>query len=104
MNFKKKFFTYNLIFNDKIFRRQGTTFRPSKIKQFYKNTYYYNFINRKLKNNSSFENTQNTYNTQSFKLNIASTDAYLLKGLDFTLKRPEVKIPRVRFKPGYKRI
>jgi hypothetical protein len=24
--------------------------------------------------------------------------------LDFTLKRPEVKIPRVRFKPGYKRI
>jgi hypothetical protein len=46
MNFKKKFFTYNLIFNDKIFRRQGTTFRPSKIKQFYKNTYYYNFINQ----------------------------------------------------------
>ena len=104
MNLKKKFFIYNLIFRDKIFRRKNSGFKPSKLKQIYKNSSYYNFVNYKLKINSTFENSQYIFTSQTASLNIASKDIFELKGLDFTLKRPEVKIPRVKFKPGYKRI
>jgi hypothetical protein len=61
-------------------------------------------VNYKLKINSTFENSQYIFTSQTASLNIASKDIFELKGLDFTLKRPEVKIPRVKFKPGYKRI
>jgi len=104
MNLKKKFFIYNLVFKEKILRKQGLHFSPSKLKQIYKNNMYYNLANYKLKTTSTFETSQHIFALKTKSLNITSKDVFNLKGLDFTLKRPEVKIPRVKFKPGYKRL
>lgn len=104
MNLKKKFFFYNLIFREKLLRQKNTHFRPSKLKEVYKISTYYNCINQKLKKNTVFEKSQYSFVSKTASLDIASKNVFDLKGIDFTLKRPEVKIPRVRFKPGYRRI
>ena len=104
MNLKKKFHIYNLVFREKILRRSNSTFKPSTLKQIYKNSNYYNLYNSKLSSNPASEETQHTFNSTKFSLDIVNTDVFSSKGYDFTLKRPEVKIPRVRFKPGYRRL
>ena len=104
MDRKKQIFTYKLVFNQKVLTKKNTTFSPLKLKQLYKSLSITGLRNH----NSLFSNqssSTNRVNNLNYQLSdVVNTDTFDLRGTDQLFKRLEVKIPRVRFKPGYQRL
>ena len=104
MDRKKQIFTYKLVFNQKVLVKKNTTFSPLKLKQLYKSLSITG-----LQNHNSLFSTQSSSTNRANNLNyqlsdVVNTDTFDLRGTDQLFKRLEVKIPRVRFKPGYQRL
>ena len=104
MDRKKYIFSYKLLFNQKITFQKNKIFSLSKLKQMYKSSLKINLSTT----NNLFQNPLNiinlNYNTQSNLNDLISTDVFNLKGVDQLLQREEIKVPRVKFKPGYQRM
>jgi hypothetical protein len=103
MNRKKNYFFYNLIFNQKLLTQKSLFFSPVKIKQIFNETSKHTYLNSyKWLNNFSI--TNRVYNLNYEKSDVVNAEVFDLRGVNQLFQRSEIKIPRVRFKPGYQRI
>lgn len=104
MDRKKQFYFYKILFNQKTHYLKNTSFKPHKLKQLYLKTQNQNFKVQSL-NFNNYLNTEKQINNISNSLNLTtSKDIFEFKGVNQLFQRSEVRIPRVRFKPGYQRI
>lgn len=104
MDRKKQFYFYKTLFNQKIHHFKNTSFKPHKLKQLYLKTLNQNLKIQSLNLNNYFSTTKQINNiSQSLNLT-TSNDIFEFKGVNQLFQRSEVRIPRVRFKPGYQRI
>jgi hypothetical protein len=104
MDRKKFIFSYKLLFNQKTLIHENLNFSPSKLKQVYR------FLNKthlslssylfKKTDNHNYKVVDSSYNLTD----VVSSDIFNLRGIDQLLQRTEIKVPRVKFKPGYQRI
>ena len=104
MNRKKQIFTYKLVFNQKVLMYKSLNFSPLKLKQLYTT-----LVNANLKNSQPLfahlsQYTNRTYNLKHRLSDVLNADTFDLRGTSQLFQRLEVKIPRIRFKPGYQRM
>jgi len=87
---KKRFFFYKILFQQRFFlkKQSNYSFKPFKLKQLY---------HVLLKKTSD-------HKPSTLETALISRDLFDLRKIDFGSKRMEIRIPRVRFKPGYQRI
>lgn len=103
MNRKKQFYFYKVLFNQNVLYRTGNTRNPSKLKQLYLET----LKKRSLTLSSTFNNNpvdKLTFDIKNQVSSIINSDIFELKDIDQPFKRDEVRVPRIRFKPGYQRM
>lgn len=107
LNQKKNFFLYKTIFKQKKIFTKSSIFRPAKLKQLYR-TSFNNSLLRNVYTPQTFLNEHSTsyniYNLKTPLKELINTGTFGLRGSTYLFKRSEVRIPRVRFKPGYQRI
>ena len=113
---KKKIVFYQLVYKMKHKAKQKTYYSFSSFNKFFINHYKTSLqntsnasITRELFSNLT-DFAHQTHNTPSFANYVSSRDEILYdqnfsyRGVDLSFKRSEVKIPRVRFRPGYQRM
>jgi hypothetical protein len=101
---KKQIFLYRIIFNQSRFTSKNYLYCPSNLKKFYNHTQNCNlqnsqYLSSKLISGNFSQFTQ-TYSTDD----VIDNNVFNLHGVNQVFQREEIKIPRVRFKPGYQRI
>lgn len=104
MDRKKQFFFYKTLFNHKIHYFKNTSFKPHKLKQLYLKTQNQNLKIQSLNFNTYLKSTKQINNVSNSLNLTTSKDIFEFKGVNQLFQRSEVRIPRVRFKPGYQRI
>merc|ERR1712100_481112 len=101
---KKQIFLYRIIFNQSHFTSKNYLYCPSNLKKFYNHTQNYNLQNSKYLSSKlisgNFSQFTQTYSTDD----VIDNNVFNLHGVNQVFQREEIKIPRVRFKPGYQRI
>lgn len=107
LNQKKNFFLYKTIFKQRKIFTKSSVFRPAKLKQLYR-TSFNNSLLRNAYTPQTFSNehltSRSIYNLKTPLKELVNTGTFDLRGSTYLFKRSEVRIPRVRFKPGYQRI
>jgi hypothetical protein len=104
MERKRQIFSYKLVFNRKVLIQKSHYFSPTKLKQLYNTSTYLNLLKSKTFP-FSYSTTLNRFHEPSMiSQDILNSDIFDLRGTDQTTKRLEIKIPRVRFRPGYQRM
>ena len=110
---KKRIIFYQLIYKIKHKSKQKTHYSFTSFNKFFINHY-----KTSLKNNSNTSTTQALFSKPAYQSSrvpsltnyVSSRDEILYdqnftyRGVDLSFKRSEVKIPRVRFRPGYQRM
>ena len=107
LNQKKNFFFYKTIFNQKKILFKSSVFRPSKLKQLYRIGLKNSLIRTSLTPQSFLTRPLiygNAYGLKTSTKELINVDTFDLRGSSYLFKRSEVRIPRIRFKPGYQRI
>jgi len=111
MNRKKRITLYKLVFNFKKRLKMKPRFNMSSFNKLVLNQYKVSLQNQLSSDKFSWENI-NTPNSNNplykdylvSKDEIIYPDYYHYRGTDLSYRTSEVKIPRVRFKPGYQRM
>lgn len=104
MERKRQVFSYKLVFNRQVLMQKLRYFSPTKLKQLYNTNVHTNLLRSKT---LSFNHSTilNRFHEPSLaSQDILNNEIFDLRGTDQTTKRLEIKIPRVRFKPGYQRM
>jgi len=104
MDRKKHFYSYKIIFKQKSFFNKNFSFKPAKLKQLYNNILkrnHQNHLSKNILNNVGLN--YKLFATQRTTI-VSNTDIFNMKGVNQLYQRSEVRIPRIRFKPGYQRI
>lgn len=104
MNRKKQLFTYKLVFNQKALIYKSLNFSPLKLKQLYTTLVTTNLKNSQPLFSNSSQSMNRTFSLQHQLSDVLNADTFDLRGTSQLFQRLEVKIPRVRFKPGYQRM
>lgn len=110
MNRKKRIVLYKLVFNTKNKIKQKPRFSLSSFNKLSIKQYKLSLQNSSSRSvtNIIFSKPQDTYsyfNKYAFSTDeIIYTEKFKHRGTDLSFRTSEVKIPRVRFKPGYQRI
>jgi hypothetical protein len=112
---KKQFVFYKLIFSKKKKLTQSNFYSINKLKKLFKYHQLKLTFNKQYDFSSKifpldkFKNTNNS-NSQSFSYftnevsEVTNKESFDFKGMSNNFKLSEVKIPRIRFKPGYQRL
>jgi len=115
---KKQFIFYKLIFNKNKKKPNSNFYSARKLKKLFSNhnlkllsNKQYDFFHSPLltqhtrvSNNSSVMNAQNFSHLTREISEVTDQESFKLRGDNNSFKLSEVKIPRIRFKPGYQRL
>jgi hypothetical protein len=104
MERKRQIFSYKLVFNRKVLIQKSHYFSPTKLKQLYNTSTYLNLLKSKTFPFSYSTTLNHFHEPSTISQDILNSDIFDLRGTDQTTKRLEIKIPRVRFRPGYQRM
>jgi len=104
---KKKITFYKLVYKTKLIARSRPFYRPRNLKKIFNLNTYTQGLNQ---TGSIFRSTALTSpikplgNFKNQLHDITNEDHFSLRGGDNSFKTSEVRIPRIRFKPGYQRL
>ena len=114
MNRKKRITFYRLVYKFKTKMKNKPRYAISSFNKFFLKQYKYSLISKtnQVSTNSIFAKNNYKQNSSTMKYSnyvtsrdeILYTENFTYRGQDTSFRWSEVKIPRVRFKPGYQRM
>jgi hypothetical protein len=104
MERKRQIFSYKLVFNRKILIQKLNYFSPTKLKQLYNTNTHLTLLRSKTPSFNHSKTLNQFHESSTISEDILNSDIFDLRGTDQTTKRLEIKIPRIRFRPGYQRM